>query len=382
MAAIENGLIMEVTSHDEIDVNNETQTVLNHEPVNTNGRICVSDQDMLNEVLTNAHDGSFNESVELQYSSIPVDAVDGDALEDGTILDSVEHDSVSFVTTNHEIQVENGELSEGFADPNGLPIDPNGDSIANGDSMIVNDEGIIGNSVSEGNTTFQISNLSHQNIVRLQPTQQQVIINSSGQAVQSSQQILLTQTERKVTAPLGSSLNPIRIIQQGNQYTPVQQLTSDQLQQIMHVVQQQQAAKSGSSVLYNPETNTKIVYRVVYPSQLHKDANTNSSSDKPSDIPRRTYKKRNKEEEEKIDGPDLSKEEKEMRKKMRPKTRSGRVSKPPKHMVSDYKHIHVLDYDEDYDDDNGGYSDFKLSDGEEELPTRTLEDMNNSGLGK
>lgn len=37
------------------------------------------------------------------------------------------------------------------------------------------------------------------------------------------------------SAPLGSSQNPIRIIQQGNQYTPVQQLTTEQLQQIMQV---------------------------------------------------------------------------------------------------------------------------------------------------
>lgn len=35
--------------------------------------------------------------------------------------------------------------------------------------------------------------------------------------------------------PLGSSTNPIRIIQQGNQYTPMQQLTADQLAQIMQV---------------------------------------------------------------------------------------------------------------------------------------------------
>jgi hypothetical protein len=43
----------------------------------------------------------------------------------------------------------------------------------------------------------------------------------------------------------------------------------------MQVVQQHQVAKSaseggGSSVLYNPQTNTKIVYRVIYPSELHK----------------------------------------------------------------------------------------------------------------
>ena len=37
----------------------------------------------------------------------------------------------------------------------------------------------------------------------------------------------------------------------------------------------------------------------------------------------------------------------------------GRISKPPKHMVQEYKHIHLLDWDEDYDDSDGGYSDFK-----------------------
>lgn len=67
-----------------------------------------------------------------------------------------------------------------------------------------------------------------------------------------------------------------------------------------------------------------------------------------------------------MDGPEMSKEEKEERKKHRPRTRSGRVSKPPKHMVKDYKHIHVLDWDEDYDDSDGGYSDFKNSDEEAE----------------
>ena len=33
-------------------------------------------------------------------------------------------------------------------------------------------------------------------------------------------------------------------------------------------------------------------------------------------------------------------------------------------MVKDYKHIHPVDWDEDLDDSDGGYSDFKLSDEE------------------
>lgn len=176
-------------------------------------------------------------------------------------------------------------------------------------------------------------------------------------------------------APLGSSQNPIRIIQQGNQYTPVQQLTTDQLQQIMQVVQQQQVAKTaseggGSSVLYNPQTNTKIVYRVIYPSELHKSSSISQNSQgqqtvvQVSQFQKRQYKKKTKDEEEKIDVPELTREEKEAKKKHRPRTRSGRVSKPPKHMTKDYKHIHVVDWDEDYDDSDGGYSDFKYSEDE------------------
>ncbi|KAK3094116.1 hypothetical protein FSP39_024302 [Pinctada imbricata] len=179
-------------------------------------------------------------------------------------------------------------------------------------------------------------------------------------------------------APLGSSQNPIRIVQQGNHYTPMQHLSTDQLQQIMTVLQQQQVAKStsdeGSSVLFNPQTNTRIVYRVIYPSELHKGAHGSGTRTVfIKDGQRRPYRKRLKEEDEgdKYDGPELSKEEKEERKKHRPRTRSGRISKPPKHMVKDYKHIHVLDMDEEEaaDDSDGGYSDFKYSEDELDDPS-------------
>ena len=127
--------------------------------------------------------------------------------------------------------------------------------------------------------------------------------------------------------------------------------------------------ESGGSVLFNPNTNTRIVYRVIYPSELHKgqqtvihvtprgtSATTTSIPVQQTHLPKRQYRKRGKDDEEdKMDGPEMSKEEKEERKKHRPRTRSGRVSKPPKHMVKDYKHIHVLDWDEDYDDSDGGY---------------------------
>ena len=190
------------------------------------------------------------------------------------------------------------------------------------------------------------------------------------------------------TPVLGSSQNPIRIVQQGNQYTSLQQLTPEQLSQIMQVVQQQQVARKassgdGTSVLFNPVTQTRIVYRVIYPSELHSQQNgqdgttgkkTRIQIQMPTSLvslqaqpARRPYRKRKlQDDEDKLDLPELSKKEREERKKHRPRTRSGRVSKPPKHMVQDYKQIHLVDWDEDYDDSDGGYSDFKNSDEEGE----------------
>ena len=55
------------------------------------------------------------------------------------------------------------------------------------------------------------------------------------QQEQQTLRFTLVEGGNQTGAPLGSSQNPIRIIQQGNNYTPVQQLTSDQLHQIMQV---------------------------------------------------------------------------------------------------------------------------------------------------
>ena len=183
------------------------------------------------------------------------------------------------------------------------------------------------------------------------------------------------------THPLGSSKNPIRIIQQGSQYRSMQQLTGDQLQQIMQIVQQQRLAQKaqkggGSSVLFNPETQTRIVYKVLNTSQLHAQSNKvaissikNSVNVIDASALKRTYRKRKllEDDEDKIDIPELTAEEKEQRKKVKPRTRSGRVSKPPKHMVQDYKHLHPVDWDDDpLDDSDGGYSDYKVSSDEGE----------------
>jgi len=199
------------------------------------------------------------------------------------------------------------------------------------------------------------------------------------------------------SAPLGSSHNPIRIIQRGNQYTSMQHLTPDQLTQILQVIQEQlqraqtkNPSSSNSAILCNPDSGSQVVYRITASSSwttgsgsndgtvVHMVTNADQSHHK------RIVRKRKKDDEVRLVGSELSREEKEERKKHRPRTRSGRVSKPPQYMVKDYKHIHPVDYDEDYDDSDGGYSDFKHSGDEAESEDQhskgdSLLDVDNSG---
>lgn len=87
-----------------------------------------------------------------------------------------------------------------------------------------------------------------------------------------------TKKEAGKAAPLGSKNNPIRIIQQGNTYTSMQHLSQSQIQQIVQVLQQQNIAAKGldgsSTAVFNPETNTRIVYRVVQPHTKGADSTT------------------------------------------------------------------------------------------------------------
>lgn len=223
------------------------------------------------------------------------------------------------------------------------------------------------------------SNLTRENLVHSSvPPKFTFLTTASATATQ------FKNTAKKM-APLGSSDNPIRIIQQGNQYKSLQNLTPEQLAQIMQVVQQQQLIRSSqqtgqASILYNPQTQTKIVFKVVYPSELHKNSSLTTTS--PMAIngsqiegsrngnltmsQKKLYHKRKHLNEEKGNSPEFSRQEKELRKKHRQRTRYGRVSRPPQYMVKDYKHIHPVDYDEDYDDSDGGYSDFKEGSSDDE----------------
>ena len=187
--------------------------------------------------------------------------------------------------------------------------------------------------------------------------------------------------------PLGSSQNPIRIIQRGNQYTAMQHLAPDQLTQILQVIQEQlqraqtkDPSSSDSAILCNPDSGSEVVYRITASSDsIQGDGSNNGTvvhmvTNAEHCHQKRIIRKRKKDDEVRLVGSELSREEKEERKKHRPRTRSGRVSKPPQYMVKDYKHIHPVDYDEDYDDSDGGYSDFKHSGDEADSEDRQLKD--------
>lgn len=248
------------------------------------------------------------------------------------------------------------------------------------------------------------------------------VSNSAVSAIQSTAARLNINS----TKPLGSSENPIQLVQHGQTFHSVQALSQEQLRQIATVLQQQHldSAPRTKNVLYDAETNTRIIYRVVYPEDLDL-REPSSPSDKVSSergqhglgasgIGVRGRGRRGRppksalaaaavatggrtlgrgsggggalhhatdpggggaarlkttaladadlDEDRLAATDDVVKGE---RKKQVARTRSGRLSRPPRHMVKDYKRLHHLDFaDADLDDSDGGYSDYQMSDRE------------------
>ncbi|XP_015438466.1 PREDICTED: uncharacterized protein LOC107193517 isoform X2 [Dufourea novaeangliae] len=175
------------------------------------------------------------------------------------------------------------------------------------------------------------------------------------------------------TKPLGSSENPIQIVQQGQTFHSMQRLTPTQLKQIAHALQQRSQETTAS--------NERVVYRVVFPEELDlgirspgnllksrggKRGRPKKNAIRPSLLPPKPPQIPDEEQEEL----------KDERKKVVARTRSGRLSRPPRHMVRDYKHLHHLDFlQPDLDDSDGGYSDYNTNNDkleEEESPKELL----------
>jgi len=133
----------------------------------------------------------------------------------------------------------------------------------------------------------------------------------------------------------------------------------------VQVIQQQQLISSNkaSSVLYNPATQTKIVYRVVYPPDIHKGGRSVAATG----VGKSHYRRKIVRDDADSDSDKKSRELREEKRKRVPRTRSGRKCRPPSYMVKDYKHIHPVDFDvNDNDNSDGGYSDFRESSDEDE----------------
>ncbi|KAK6642294.1 hypothetical protein RUM44_014017 [Polyplax serrata] len=177
--------------------------------------------------------------------------------------------------------------------------------------------------------------------------------------------------------PLGSSENPIQLVQTGHTFHSRQPLSETQLRQIASVLQKQKfdSPNVKKNSIFDPKTNTRIVYRVVYPEDVElKESDKNSTEGvnkrkrgrhkiktsatedevqkKPSPLPRgpgRPKKSTVSPLEE-----DMLEEEVEdtTPKKKIPRTRSGRLSRPPRYMVKDYKRLNNSDTSDKATDSN------------------------------
>ncbi|CAH8834888.1 unnamed protein product [Trichobilharzia szidati] len=188
-------------------------------------------------------------------------------------------------------------------------------------------------------------------------------------------------------APVGSNKNPIRIIQQGNQYITTQDVSDEHLQQIIQVLTNQALLSSSTSrpsAIYNRLTNRRIIFRVTRAKRRRDSSNADSTthsgdrsrssvtvkSEKKNRIGRPIGKKRRKRDSDEDPDfePEVPEEEVLPFPLMRRTSASGRVSKPPKHLVKDYKHLRLEDLtskpesSEDDDHSDGGYSDY-INDG-------------------
>lgn len=190
-------------------------------------------------------------------------------------------------------------------------------------------------------------------------------------------------------APLGSSQNPIRIVQQGNRYKSLQNLTPEQLAQITEVVQQQHLIRSSketgqANVLYNPQTQTKIILRVVNPSEMcigsteavkSVGLTAKRSAGSATQTQNKVRHKRKLRTEQKAPvQQEVLKKVEESKKGPRHRTRYGRLSRPPQYMSSEYKRINRINYV----DSEGSEDDFSDEESGKETTKRRKSDFINS----
>ncbi|XP_014205528.1 uncharacterized protein LOC106637311 isoform X2 [Copidosoma floridanum] len=159
-----------------------------------------------------------------------------------------------------------------------------------------------------------------------------------------------------VNDSLGSSDNPVQIVQQGDTYHSVNRLTQAQLKVIAEALQQrnQNSANSKEKILYRLSFNDELDLRMLQKADVNSSKNSKRGRPKKGSAKASVVPVKSEEQSESKDD----------RNKIVARTRSGRLSRPPRHMVRDYKHLNHVDLTQpDLDDSGGGYSDYTTSNG-------------------
>ncbi|XP_014270706.1 uncharacterized protein [Halyomorpha halys] len=174
---------------------------------------------------------------------------------------------------------------------------------------------------------------------------------SKAQVVQTDgpvQRSLLKMQLQQQKTPVRISPTVIQKEATNNEIKPVGRLTESQLKKIAAVFRNSclNRTRLTNSTIFDTETNTRIVCRVVYPEDLVKDGE-------------KQVTKRGKKRTRSVEVVKKSAPEDDKTKKPPPpsaRTRSGRLSRPPRYMVKDFKKL--------TEDSEASYSDY-MSDSDE-----------------
>ncbi|KAK7021912.1 hypothetical protein SK128_021335 [Halocaridina rubra] len=155
--------------------------------------------------------------------------------------------------------------------------------------------------------------------------------------------------------PLGSSENPIQLVQQGNTFQALQPVDKEQLEQITALLQHRRLSvplTARHDEIFDPKTNMKIVYKVVYPDKPSKGSESSEECEdhiESVSVPKKkrrgrpSFKSRTTKIESTVEDEDVNVETLEPKEKKAKlpvsRTRSGRISRPPQHKMTDFKHI-------------------------------------------
>ena len=209
--------------------------------------------------------------------------------------------------------------------------------------------GIVNNCITKQNSTNSaMANLSSPKaltaspttrIITVNPTTRVITVNPTTRVVTVNPSTTRTVTENhhrnSITKPIitkarASTENPIDIILQG-------ELSGCREENVVF------------QVVYPENANLETRNLVSLPKQRAKRGRPRKNANRPQILPTK---------------PIIQEENQDIKdeRKVIARTRSGRLSRPPRHMVKDYKHLHHLDFMQpDVDDSDGGYSDYNTN---------------------